>query len=259
MWQMFMTDILSQTAPLVKTFLKVNPKGLLVVLGPTASGKTGLSVELAHWVKSELSQEVEIISVDSRQVYKGCDISSAKISEEEMEGVTHHGIDMVELETEYSVYDWQQYCMKLINEIHARGNMPMLAGGTMLWLDAVTQNYDFDEKGIKSGRRKEPLWPCLKLGLRWPREVLYERINQRAVQQFESGLIGETVQVLKDHPGITKTAFTSFGYQEVEAYLKGLVTYAEALNKNQQRNRNYAKKQLTWWRGREDVVWLDLA
>ena len=174
-----------------------------------------------------------------------------------MEGIVHHGIDFVDLEEEYSVYDWQQYCFKKIKEIQARGHIPMLAGGTMLWLDAVTENYDFDEKGTKSDRRKEPLWPCLKLGLSWPRAVLYERINQRAVQQFKNGLIEETIQVLKDSPHITKSAFTSFGYQEIEAYLKGLVTYDEALAKNQQRNRNYAKKQLTWWRGRTDVQWIE--
>jgi len=252
-------NALSQAQKFVSVFLSSYPDGLLVVLGPTASGKTGLSVQLAHWIKTELGKTVEIISVDSRQVYKGCDISSAKISTEEMEGIVHHGIDMVDLETEYSVFDWQQYCTQTIKAIQARGNIAMLAGGTMLWLDAVTENYEFDEqKGIKSDRKNEPLWPCLKLGLMWPREVLYKRINQRAVQQFEGGLIEETIEVLKTHPDITKTAFTSFGYQEIEAYLKGLVTYEEALSKNQQRNRNYAKKQLTWWRGREDVQWLNL-
>jgi tRNA dimethylallyltransferase len=195
--------------------------------------------------------------VYSRQIFKGCDISSAKITEEEMEGIVHHGIDMVDLETEYSVYDWQQYCFETIEAIKIRGNIPMLAGGTMLWLDAVTLNYDFDEKGTKSDRQCEPRWPVLKLGLQWPRETLYERINQRAQAQFENGLIEETKQVLQDSPNITKSAFTSFGYLEIEGYLNGIITYDEALIKNQQRNRNYAKKQLTWWRGRDDVIWLE--
>ena len=127
----------------------------------------------------------------------------------------------------------------------------------MLWLDAVTENYDFDEKGTKSNRKREPLWPCLKIGIQWPREKLYDRINQRAIQQFEGGIIEETIEVLKEHPAISRSAFTSFGYQEIKAYLDGLVTYEEALSKNQQRNRNYAKKQLTWWRGREDVNWIE--
>jgi tRNA dimethylallyltransferase len=77
------------------------------------------------------------------------------------------------------------------------------------------------------------------------------------VQQFEKGLIDETKRVMHQHPAITKSAFTSFGYQEIQAYQAGLMTYEEALTKNQQRNRNYAKKQLTWWRGREDVHWID--
>ena len=249
--------MLNKATALVSDFLSHHPEGLLVVLGPTASGKTSISVQLAHWVKEHLNQTVEIISVDSRQIYKGCDISSAKITTEEMEGVTHHGIDIVNLETDYSVHDWQKYCFETIKAIKSRGNIPMLAGGTMLWLDAVTLNYDFDEKGTKSDRQLEPLWPILQLGLVWPREVLYERINQRAKTQFESGLIEETKQVLSDSPNITKSAFTSFGYLEIEAYLKGLITYDEALSKNQQRNRNYAKKQLTWWRGRDDVHWLE--
>lgn len=264
--------MLKEITPLVQNFLAQNPRGLLVMLGPTASGKTGLSVQLSHWIQNNLKQTVEIISVDSRQVYRDCDMSSAKISEAEKKGVLHHGIDIVDLETEYSVFDWQAYCYKTIKEIQTRGNIAMLAGGTMLWLDAVTENYEFstdqplnetagelNNKGfLKSTTKADPLWPCLKLGLMWPREVLYERINQRAVQQFESGLIEETQQVLQTHPDITKTAFTSFGYQEIEAYLKGLMTYAEALSKNQQRNRNYAKKQLTWWRGREDVYWVEM-
>lgn len=250
--------MLETLTPLVKNFLNQNPEGVLVLLGPTASGKTSASVQLAHWVEEHLGQTCEIISVDSRQVYRDCDISSAKISADEMEGVVHHGIDIVDLETDYSVFDWQQYCFETIAAIQARGNVPMLAGGTMLWLDAVTENYDFDEKGIKSDRRKAPLWPFLKLGLRWPRAVLYERINQRAVEQFENGLIAETIEVLKKHPRITQSAFTSFGYQEIQSYLKGFMTYKEALKKNQQRNRNYAKKQLTWWRGRDDVHWIDL-
>lgn len=243
---------------LSQEFLRAQPNGLLVVLGPTASGKTGVSVPLAHWIEAQLGKRCEIISVDSRQVYKDCDISSAKITEEEKQGIVHHGIDMVDLKTVYSVYDWQQYCYKTIKSIQARGHVPILAGGTMLWLDAVTENYDFDEKGVKSDRKKAPLWPSLKIGLRWPREVLYERINQRAREQFENGLVEETKTVLAKHPKISKSAFTSFGYQEIEAYLQGLTTYEEALNKNQQRNRNYAKKQLTWWRGRQDVNWIDM-
>lgn len=243
---------------LTQEFLTLHSNGIVVILGTTASGKTGVSVQLAQWLDSHMGKTCEIISVDSRQVYKDCDISSAKITEAEKQGVVHHGIDIVELETVYSVYDWQQYCFKTIKAIQARGHVPILAGGTMLWLDAVTENYDFDEKGVKSDRKKSPLWPSLKIGLGWPREVLYERINQRAQEQFDQGLIAETKAVLKAHPNISKSAFTSFGYQEIEAYLKGLLTYDEALNKNQQRNRNYAKKQLTWWRGRQDVNWIDM-
>ena len=153
----------------------------------------------------------------------------------------------------------------------------MLCGGTMLWLDAVTENYVFPEEKIvdkngaavfpKLNQKGKPPWPCLKLGLQWPRAVLYDRINQRAVQQFEGGLIEETKALLnqygapkaEDRQAITLSAFTSFGYKEIKAYLEGALSYDEALALNQQRNRNYAKRQLTWWRGREDVVWVNLS
>ncbi|HEY5714047.1 MAG TPA: tRNA dimethylallyltransferase, partial [Candidatus Gracilibacteria bacterium] len=97
-------------------------------------------------------------------------------------------------------------------------------------------------------------------------DLLYQRINQRAVEQFESGLIEETKALLDKYqiansknqkPSLHPNVATSFGYLEIEQYLQGLMTYEECLTKNQQRNRNYAKRQLTWWRGREDIVWID--
>lgn len=241
---------------LALNFYRENPKGVFEILGPTASGKTGLSVKLAHFIEAHTEKNVEIISVDSRQVYRDCDVSSAKISEAEMDGIIHHGIDFVDLDQEYSVYNWQQYAFDKIKEIQDRGNLVMMCGGTMLWLDAVSENYDFDIKGVKSSRTQAPLWTFLKIGIKWPREVLYERINSRAISQFEDGLIEETKAVMKNYPGITKSAFTSFGYQEIAQYLAGEITYERALELNQQRNRNYAKKQLTWWRGRADVIWI---
>ncbi len=249
---MMFDDLLAK----VIDFYEYNNHGVVEIVGATASGKTGLSVKLAKALL-ETGKKVEIISVDSRQVYRDCDISSAKITVEEMEGIPHHGIDIVDLDEEYSVYDWQQYAFKTIKEIHERGNLVMLAGGTMMWLDAVSENYDFDVKGTKSDRRKKPLWDFMKVGIHWSREELYQRINNRAVDHFENGLIEETQRILRKYPDITKNAFTSFGYQEIQKYLKGEISYEEALASNQQRNRNYAKKQLTWWRGRDDIIWVE--
>ncbi len=251
----------------VAEFLEENPQGVLEIIGPTASGKTGFSIEVAQFIASKLNREVEIISVDSRQVYKDCDISSAKITKEESQGVVHHGINLVNLDESYDVVKFKAYGFKTIKAILDRGNIPVLCGGTMLWLDAISENYVFSENPSndgdsifeKSTQKSAPLWPFLKLGLQWDREVLYDRINRRAEYQFENGLIEETKMVLEKYPGITKSAFTSFGYKEIQAYLEGTSTYEEALKLNQQRNRNYAKRQLTWWRGRADIEWINLA
>ncbi len=236
-----------------KDFLASHPNGVVEVLGPTASGKTDFSVRLALTLGNS-----EIISVDSRQVYRGVDVSAAKITEDEMQGVPHHGIDLVSPEEDFNVFQFQQYAFEKIEDIQSREKVAMLCGGTMLWLDAVSENYVFSEKGTKSTQKLPPRFPVLKWGLEWDREKLYERINKRACQQFESGLIEETKQVLSLYKNITQSAFTSFGYQEIESYLKGDLSYEEALNLNQQRNRNYAKRQLTWWRGRSDVRWISL-
>ena len=125
-----------------------------------------------------------------------------------------------------------------------------------MWLDAVSENYIFSDKS-KSRKKGPPKWEFLKLGLKWPREVLYERINKRARWQFENGLIEETKYILERYPHITRNAFTSFGYKEIKDYLEGKISYERALAINQRRNRNYAKRQLTWWRGREDIVWIE--
>ena len=244
----------------VKTFLSKNPNGVIEILGPTGSGKTGFSIEFSKI----LDQDIEVISVDSRQVFRDCNISSAKITDEEMQGVPHHGIDIVDLDAPYNVAMFQKYAFQKIDEIKSRGRVPVLCGGTGLWLDAISENYVFSEEKEagqfkKSTVKATPLWPVFKIGLHWDREVLYDRLNARAKHQFENGLIEETKYITKKYPAITRSAWTSFGYQEVQAYLAGEITYDEALTLNQKRNRNYAKRQLTWWRGREDVNWTCLA
>ena len=144
----------------------------------------------------------------------------------------------------------------MIEKILQKNNIPILCGGTMLWLDAVSENYLFDKnKEKKSQKKLSPKYDFFKIGIHWSRKILYERINKRAVEQFKNGLIEETEKNLKKYK-ITKTALTSFGYLEIQKYLEKKITYEEALATNQKRNRNYAKRQLTWWRGRDDIFWL---
>jgi len=238
-------------------FLQKNSRGILEILGPTASGKTDYTVSLTKKISHCFPRKkAEVIVVDSRQVFIGCDIASAKISPSETEDVPHWGMDLVAPEKKISIYDFQRYAYQKIEEIFSRGNIPILSGGTMLWLDAISENYHFSEKGIKSNKKNKPLFPVLKIGLHWHRKALYERINERSVWQFENGLIEETKKIL-DHHTLSASAITSFGYREIADFLAKKISRETALEINQKRNRNYAKRQITWWRNHSDIFWLD--
>jgi len=240
-----------------REFIENNPLGIIEILGSTASGKTGYSVYLAKWIEENFAEKCEIISVDSRQVFRDMDISSAKITKEEMQGIPHHGLDLCNPDEEFNVVEFQKYAFAKIAEIQARGNRVILCGGTMLWLDAVSENYIFTEdRTEKSTEKGEPKWPVFKIGIHWKRSRLYRRTDLRSKILFDTGLIEETREILKKYPNITKSAMTSFGYLEIKEYLDGKVDLETTLAKNQRKNRKYAKKQLTWWRGREDVNWV---
>lgn len=246
-----------EISPKIESFVKNNKYGIVEILGATASGKTGYSIRIAKELKRNLGIECEIISVDSRQVYHDFNIGAAKVTEKEMEGIPHHGLNLIYPHEVYNVYQFQQYVYKTTEDIHTRGKRVILAGGTMLWLDAISENYIFDEdKNKKSEKKGTPLYPFFKIGIEWDRKKLYERCDLRAQQHFANGLIEETRDIIKKY-NPSKSAFTSFGYQEVKQYLDQEINYEEALEINQKRNRNYAKRQLTWWRGREDIVWVD--
>lgn len=237
---------------LIKKFAQENANPIIEILGPTASGKTGFSVEVAKKISPS-----EILSVDSRQIYQEMDISSAKVTAQEMQGIPHWGLDLIRPDATFSAYDFQKYAFDCIDRIRSRGALPILCGGTMLWLDAISENYIFHETpNKKSVQRGKPRFPVLKIGLHWDRKTLYERIDTRAEWQFEHGLIEETEKILKKYT-LSRSALTSFGYREIKDFLDGRIDREEALRRNQKRNRNYAKRQLTWWRGREDVIWVD--
>jgi tRNA dimethylallyltransferase len=284
----------------IKKFLRQHPNGVISILGATTSGKSGFSVYLAQWLETNLQQSAEIISVDSRQIFREINVASAKITTAEMHNVPHHGLDLINPDEEYSVYEFQKYAFATIKEIQAQQKIPLLCGGTMLWLDAITENYHFPSNpNQKSTTKNKPKFPTLKIGLYWERQALYARINLRSKQMFENGLIEETHALaqkyrIKKKPftprtkqqltgkkkeqknysrlkkyinkifpflvpkkNLSASALTSFGYEELLPYIKGKISYQTALTNNQQRNRKYAKRQLTWWRGRDDVLWMD--
>lgn len=278
---------------------KSKPK-VIAVVGPTASGKTSYAVSLAHKVNGE------VVSADSRLVYKGFDIGTAKPSLEECEGVPHHMIDIVEPEIDYSAGLYSQDAKKAVMEILSRGKTPIVAGGTGLYFRLLLENYDVpevppdyelreklsaytyeelrrmlekldprraseieinDKKKIiralemaehlekpLSEYKKELEFEVEWIGLNFPREELYERINVRVEMMVKAGLVEETENLLKQH-GRTKNLTCTIGYQEMIAYLDNQMTLDEAKDKLKQNSRNYAKRQLTWFRKNPLIKW----
>lgn len=278
---------------------KSKPK-VIAVVGPTASGKTSYAVSLAHKVNGE------VVSADSRLVYKGFDIGTAKPSLEECEGVPHHMIDIVEPEIDYSAGLYSQDAKKAVMDILSRGKTPIVAGGTGLYFRLLLENYDVpevppdyelreklsaytyeelrrmlekldprraseieinDKKKIiralemaehlekpLSEYKKELEFEVEWIGLNFPREELYERINVRVEMMVKAGLVEETENLLKQH-GRIKNLTCTIGYHEMIAYLDNQMTLDEAKDKLKQNSRNYAKRQLTWFRKNPLIKW----
>lgn len=279
----------------------MKPK-VIAVVGPTASGKTKLAIELAHKLNGE------VISADSRLVYKGFDIASAKPTLEEREGIPHHLIDIVEPEFNYSAGNYVEDAKKAIEDIFSRGKTPIVAGGTGLYFRILLENYNlpnvetdyelraklekcsredllkelenvdkltFERVKDANLRRiiraleliillKKPLseiqlekepeyeveWQMPKIP---SREWLYDRINKRVDVMVEMGIIEETKNLIAKHGRIGNIVDT-IGYKEILTYLDGEATLEEALDKLKQHTRNYAKRQLTWFRRNPNLV-----
>lgn len=279
----------------------MKPK-VIAVVGPTASGKTALAIKLAKEMNGE------VVSADSRLVYKGFDIASAKPDMEEREGIPHHLIDIVEPEFDYSAGNYHDDARKAIYDILSRGKTPIVAGGTGLYFRILLENYnlpkveaDYELRAELDLRDKEDLLTELQVldkvtyervkdankrrivralevikilnrplsemeiekepefDVEWlmpemtSREALYERINKRVDIMVEKGLIDETKYLLKKH-GRIKNFVCTIGYQEILAYLDGECSLEEALDKLKQHSRNYAKRQLTWFRKNPELV-----
>lgn len=273
---------------------------VIAVVGPTASGKTSYAIELAQKIGGE------IVSADSRLVYKGFDIGTAKPTLEERSGIPHYMIDIVEPEVDYSVGLYADGAKKVIRDILLRGKVPIVVGGTGLYLNVLLMNYDLPRvepdyelreklrntenlheilsdldaetaKTIDKNDRKKLIraievikstgLPLSKVrgkkseefevewfGLNFPRDVLYSRINERVDLMVKNGLIEETEYLLKKHGRINNLLYT-IGYQEMIAYLDGLLTLEDAMDKLKQNTRRYAKRQLTWFRKNPAIKW----
>ena len=287
----------------------------LVVVGPTASGKTALAVECAKRLNGE------VISADALLVYKGLNIGTAKPTKEEMGGIPHHMIDVVEPTEAFSVSDYERLALPILKDIVARGKVPILCGGTAFYIDALLyertlggapgdqavrekyeavarekgkealfrmlQKVDPESAGVLhpndvkrvvraleiyelTGRKKSdqhdekiPRLPYLAVGVNFPRETLYERIDHRVDEMMKAGLVEEVQLLLKSGVPENAQCMQGIGYKEVVGLLKNADLHSnmpDIINTMsdiiKQKTRNYAKRQLTYLRKR-NVVWLD--
>ena len=273
----------------------MKPK-VIAVVGPTASGKTSLAIKLAK----ELNGEV--VSADSRLVYKDFNIATAKPTLEERDGIEHHLIDIITPTETYSVGNYYEDAKIVIDKIIQKGKIPIIAGGTGLYFRILLENYNLPKvetnyelrSELEKRTKEDLLYELLKLDAvtyervkdvntrriiraleliktlgkplseielekepeydvdwRMPeiesREWLYERINKRVDLMHELGIVEETVNLLEKY-GRIKNITETIGYKEILSYLDNEVTLTEALDKLKQHTRNYAKRQLTWFR-----------
>ena len=284
---------------------------VVAVGGPTATGKTALSVALARRFGAE------VISADSMQVYRGLDVGTAKVTQEERQGVPHHLLDILPPEQPYSVADFTADASRLIREISARGRLPLVTGGTGLYITSLLNGVRFapektdpairarlqrraGEQGAEAlyrqlqevdaeyakkvhpnnlprviralelyestGRRmseeqaesrpqEKPYDSlCLCLTCR-DRAVLYRRIDQRVDEMMKRGLLAEAERVWRQRDRY-RTAAQAIGYKEFFPFFEGTADCNDCVNRLKQATRNYAKRQLTWFRHQNNAVWL---
>ena len=269
---------------------------LVVIAGPTASGKTALAIELAKEVDGE------IICADSRTVYRGMDIGTAKPTADEQRQIPHWGLDLVDPDERFTVADFQMYARQKIDEIRSRGHVPFLVGGTGLYVDAVVFGYEFgddfdpelrdrlekmdlqelhrycddnnielpendknkryviraiEQKSINSKRKHEPIDNCIIVGISTDRDVLRTRIECRGEQLFINGVVEEAKR-LGNMYGWDHESMTGNIYPLCRQYLDGTATLGEIKEKFTTLDWRLAKRQLTWLRRNSHIKWLDL-
>lgn len=243
----------------------------LVIVGPTGSGKTSVSIEIAWGLAEGSSAPLgEIISADSRAIYKGMDIGTAKPSVEEQRGVPHYGIDLVEPGERFTVADWKEYAEQKICSIRERGKVPIVCGGTGLYVDALIYDYQFNrQKNYMNSAESEQTFAekypdrvkmkegFLILGVLWPNEELRQRLEERVNKLFTQELFEETKRLVEEY-GWGSQAMKSNIYQYAWGYLTGEYTLEEAKRLNFLDDYHLAKRQMTWFRRNPAIQWLPL-
>ncbi len=285
-------------------------KKLIVILGPTATGKTKLAVKLAS------KHNGEIISADSRQVYRGMDIGTGKDLKDYKgkKTIEHHLIDIISPRTNFNVAKYQRLAYSAIADVLSRGKQPLLVGGTGLYIDAVVKGYVFDnnrkakknnqevrkkldklslsqllgrlkridpktykiidkknrrrvqralEIYYSTGRPKSaqpvsipPDHQVLTLGVKFPLEKIYQKIDSRLEARIKEGMIAEIRRLRRQ--GVSWKRLDEFGleYRYVSRYLRGLLTYNQMISELKNAIHHFAKRQLTWFKSNKDIIWV---
>lgn len=266
---------------------------VIVITGPTAVGKTDLSLFLAHKLDGE------IINADSTQIYKGIDIATNKVKS--TEGVKHHLFDEKSLTEDYTVFDYQKDSRKIIDDILSRGKVPILVGGTGLYINAALYDYKFEDRtnddyeGVSNdelyqmllkvdpntsihlnnrvrvigalnyfkangkpysekAKDEKLLYDALFIGLTTERDILYYKINKRVDKMIEEGLVQEAKD-LYDLNIRTKAVMTPIGPKELFLYFDGKISLEDAVELIKSRSRKYAKRQYTWFNHQMKLKW----
>ncbi len=279
----------------------------IIITGPTASGKTKVSVEVAKQLGTC------IVSADSMQIYKGMDIGTAKATQEEMQGVRHEMIDIVNPDEAYSAAEFQKSATSLIEKANAKGEAPVVAGGTGLYINSLVYSLNFGKKcsddiirqkytQLADDKSTEYLYNILEkkdpeyakiiantdkrriirrleileskgetaynfrqpntdddflmIGLTLPRDMLYERIEARVDEMIQLGLVDEARRIYDAYGDIN--ALKAIGYKELICYFKGETGLDEAFSLIKRNTRRFAKRQMTWFRRDERIVWFDV-
>ncbi len=235
---------------------------LVVIVGETASGKSQLALELAECFDGE------IICADSRTVYKGMDIGTAKPTKQQQAKIRHHVLDVVEPNQDFTVVNFKELANQVITDIQNRGKLPILVGGSGLYIDAVLFDYQFSKLGAKRDYQnprhlqrsakqptKQELRPnTLIIGLSVPRDLLQQRIAQRVEVMIDRGFVKE-VKTISQKYGWQVKALDAPGYRAFQKYLAGEMTLEEAGALFVKNDLNLAKKQRTWFKRNKSIHW----
>lgn len=281
---------------------------LINIVGPTAIGKTSLSIDLAKYYNTE------IVSADSRQFFKEMSIGTAKPTMKERQLAKHHLVDFISIKDNYNAGLFESEALNVINKIHKNVNVAVMVGGSGLYVKAVTKgiddvpsdikirnklNIDLKERGLKflqerlkkldpnhynrmdiynpqriiralevclatgkpyssfrQGKKKKRNFETISIGLIADREIIYNRINQRVDLMIEAGLVDEVEKLL---PYKELNALNTVGYKEIFQYLEGELTLEKSIEEIKKHTRQFAKRQLTWFKKDLNVKWFDIS